>query len=118
MKTLCDLVCIDETKATAIRQKIAPDAVTHNAAAAAQALSDPTRLRIGSALTAAGELCGCDLAWITRQPQNLVAHHLKTLKTAGLVGSRRDGKLVFNSLTPLGQRYVHSVLQHAERPAR
>lgn len=71
-------------------------------AAQAKALGDPTRLRIAAALQLGEELCVCDLAWITELSQNLVSHHCRGLRTAGLAASRRDGKLVINRLTDAG----------------
>jgi DNA-binding transcriptional ArsR family regulator len=44
----------------------------------------------------------CDLAWITDRAQNLVSHHLGLLKRDGLARSRREGKIVFYSLTDDG----------------
>ena len=44
----------------------------------------------------------CDLSWIAGRSQNLVSHHLRTLRSRGLVRSRRDGKLVMYSLTERG----------------
>jgi DNA-binding transcriptional ArsR family regulator len=41
------------------------------------------------------ELCVCDLGWITMRAENLVGHHLRALRLAGLADSRRDGKIVF-----------------------
>ncbi len=56
-----------------------------------KALSDETRLRILK-LLAHGELCVCDIvaAFDTIQPR--VSFHLATLKAAGLVKDRREGK--------------------------
>lgn len=68
----------------------------------AKALGDPTRLTIALALSAAEELCVCDVAWIAERPENLVSHHLRSLRNAGLVTSRRDGKMVIYALTPAG----------------
>lgn len=59
------------------------------AAAAARALGDPTRLTIAAALTSGGELCVCDTAWVVGQAKNLVSHHLRQLKIAGLVRAGR-----------------------------
>jgi DNA-binding transcriptional ArsR family regulator len=42
--------------------------------------------------------------------QNLVSHHLRALREAGLVASRRDGKTVMHSLTPEGRALLESVL--------
>jgi ArsR family transcriptional regulator len=49
------------------------------------------------------ELCGCDLGWITSQSDKVVSHHLGPLRRDGLVTSRRDGKVVFASLTERGR---------------
>jgi DNA-binding transcriptional ArsR family regulator len=57
-----------------------------------------------------GELCVCDLAWISGRAQNLVSHHLRLLRSRGLVTSKRDGKLVMYSLTGEGSSLVVAVL--------
>ncbi len=81
------------------------------AADRAKALSDPTRLTLAAGLREArGELCVCDLAWISARSQNLVSHHLKTLRSHGLVRSRRDGKLVMYELTEEGNSLLAAVL--------
>ncbi len=73
-------------------------------------LSDPTRLMLAAALGEGGELCVCDLAWISGRAQNLVSHHLRLLRYHGLVRSRRDGKLVMYSLTEMGCSLLAAVL--------
>ena len=75
-----------------------------------RALADPTRLGIVDALSRGGELCVCDLAWIMERAQNLVSHHLRSLKAEGLAESRREGKIVFYSLTPAGQSLYAQVV--------
>ncbi|MBA2637217.1 MAG: winged helix-turn-helix transcriptional regulator, partial [Solirubrobacterales bacterium] len=72
-------------------------------------LADATRLRVACALHDGGELCGCDLAWITGRSQAIVSHHVKALKHAGLVRSRREGKLVMHALTPAGEQLLAAV---------
>jgi DNA-binding transcriptional ArsR family regulator len=67
-----------------------------------RAFGDPTRLTIALALREGGELCVCDLAWITERAENLVSHHLRALRAAGLAGYRRDGKMALYSLTDRG----------------
>ena len=75
----------------------------------AKALGDPTRLTLAAALAETDELCVCDLSWVAERAENLVSHHLRALRSAGLVVSRRDGKMVMYSLTPEG-RALLSVL--------
>jgi DNA-binding transcriptional ArsR family regulator len=65
---------------------------------------------LAAALADAGELCVCDLAWVAERSQNLVSHHVRTLRAAGLVRSRRDGKMVMYALTEAGARLLRSVL--------
>ncbi|MDQ6841386.1 MAG: metalloregulator ArsR/SmtB family transcription factor [Actinomycetota bacterium] len=101
----CDLLCLDLPKAEGIRRALDP-AVIAAAAARASALADPTRLTIAVALRAGDELCVCDLAWITGRAENLVGHHLRALRTAGLADSRRAGKIVFCSLTAAGHELL------------
>jgi DNA-binding transcriptional ArsR family regulator len=57
-----------------------------------------------------GELCVCDLAWISGRSQGLVSHHLRTLRALNLVRSRRDGKLVMYDLTEGGRALLAAVL--------
>jgi ArsR family transcriptional regulator, lead/cadmium/zinc/bismuth-responsive transcriptional repressor len=55
-------------------------------------------------------LCVRDLAWISSRAQNLVSHHLRLLRSQGLVSSRREGKLVMYSLTSEGRSLLAAVL--------
>jgi len=56
-----------------------------------KALSDPLRLRILDRLRG-GERCVCELIDALDVAQSLLSFHLKTLKDAGLVTDRRDGR--------------------------
>ncbi|RME71244.1 MAG: ArsR family transcriptional regulator [Chloroflexi bacterium] len=59
------------------------------AAAVLKALSDPNRLRILDVLME-GTSCNCELTERLGLPANLLSHHLRVLRKAGLVFSRRD----------------------------
>ena len=52
----------------------------------------------------------CDLSWVAERAENLVSHHVRALRTAGLVRSRRDGKMVMYELTERGRALVDAVL--------
>ena len=106
----CDLLCLDLPHAEKVRTAVLPVGELEAAAAAANALSDPTRLRVASALAAGEELCVCDLAWVCGLTQNLASHHVRQLRTSGLASSRRDGKLVMYRLTDRGSRLLAAVL--------
>jgi len=64
-----------------------------------RALGDPTRLAILARL-ARGERCVCDLTAELGASQSRLSFHLKTLKTAGLIGDRPEGRMTFYSLQP------------------
>ena len=106
----CDLLCLDAPRAESIRGKLLNENLAQEAAERAKSLSDPTRLTLAAALREGEELCVCDLAWISERAQNLVSHHLRVLRSHGLVRSRRDGKLVMYSLTGEGRSLLPAVL--------
>lgn len=98
----CDLLCLDLEVAEGLRQNRLPAPLATDRARLAAALGDPTRLIIAVALRAGSELCVCDLSWIAEKPENLVSHHLRALREAGIAESRREGKMVMYSLTESG----------------
>jgi DNA-binding transcriptional ArsR family regulator len=110
----CELLCLDLEQAEAIRRSRIAQSAADRAADRARALADPTRLMLAAALERVDELCVCDLAWIAERSQNLVSHHLRALRAAGLVESRREGKMVLYALTVRGRALLQSVLE-AER---
>ncbi len=61
------------------------------------ALSDPTRLRIIGML-GIGERCVCELMAELDAAQSRLSFHLRVLKDAGLVTSRRDGQWMYYAL--------------------
>lgn len=106
----CDLLCLDLPLAEKLRHARLDLAAAEAAAARAGALADPTRLMLATSLSEGGELCVCDLAWVAERPQNLVSHHLRRLRSDGVVQSRRDGKMVLYSLTDGGRTLLRAVL--------
>jgi DNA-binding transcriptional ArsR family regulator len=108
----CDVLCLDLPKAEALRASRLPQGRADALAERAKALADPTRLTIASALAATDELCVCDIAWVCERPENLVSHHLRVLRYAGLVTSRRDGKMVMYAVTGAGRSLLAAV--HAD----
>jgi ArsR family transcriptional regulator, lead/cadmium/zinc/bismuth-responsive transcriptional repressor len=105
----CDLLCLDLPKAEQLRAARLSDGTARTFAERAKALSDPTRLTLAAALADTDELCVCDLAWVTERAENLVSHHLRALRNAGLVNSRRDGKMVMYAVTDAGRALLLAV---------
>jgi DNA-binding transcriptional ArsR family regulator len=103
----CTLLCLDLDTAEALRAEL--DLASAAALAGTlKVFADPTRLLIAQALRE-HELCGCDLGWITGHSDKVISHHLGRLRHEGLVSSRRDGKVVFASLTARGRALVESL---------
>lgn len=63
------------------------------------ALSDPIRIDVLQ-LLANGERCVCDLTEVLDVAQSRLSWHLKTLKDAGLVSDRREGRWSYYTLEP------------------
>jgi ArsR family transcriptional regulator len=61
------------------------------------ALSDPLRLRVIELLRSQ-ELCVCELCEQLGTSQSKLSFHLKTLKEAGLVRARQEGRWIYYSL--------------------
>jgi ArsR family transcriptional regulator, arsenate/arsenite/antimonite-responsive transcriptional repressor len=75
-----------------------------------KALGDERRLRILAQL-AGGERCVCDLMEDLETSQSLLSFHLRTLKDAGLVTDRREGRWVHYSLASAALVEVEDVLR-------
>lgn len=56
------------------------------------ALADPSRVRILSALRGRRELCACHLIELLALAPSTISKHMDTLRAAGLILARRDGK--------------------------
>lgn len=79
-----------------------PSLITHGVEQAVRrfhALADETRLQIIERLCD-GERCVCDLSGMLGTAQSLLSFHLKTLKDAGILRDRREGRWVYYSLNP------------------
>jgi hypothetical protein len=61
-------------------------------------MADPVRLRLIYALDVVEELCVGDLALALEVSEDSVSYALRLLRSAGLVLTRRDGRVIFNRL--------------------
>jgi DNA-binding transcriptional ArsR family regulator len=117
MDDRCELLCLDLPRAEELRRGAPTLFELEQAAARAKALADPTRLGLAIALARGGELCVCDLAWVVERSDKLVSHHVRALRAAGLVRSRRAGKMVMYALTDAGAALIAAVLGAEAVPA-
>jgi ArsR family transcriptional regulator len=67
-----------------------------------KAVADPVRLRLLSLIGshADGEACVCDLTGAFDLTAPTISHHLKVLRTAGLIDCERRGTWVYYWITP------------------
>ena len=113
----CDLLCLDLEKAEALRRDRLDLELAALGASEAKAFADSTRLTLAAALARGGELCVCDLSWIAEKPENLVSHHLRALRRARLVETRREHRVVFYSLNARGRELLEGLLGSPKGPA-
>ncbi|MBB5085284.1 ArsR/SmtB family transcription factor [Nonomuraea endophytica] len=85
---------------------IAREPISETDAAAAavllKAVADPVRLRLLSMIGshAGGEACVCDLTPVFDLTAPTISHHLKILRTAGLIDGERRGTWVHYRIVP------------------
>jgi ArsR family transcriptional regulator, lead/cadmium/zinc/bismuth-responsive transcriptional repressor len=72
-------------------------------------LGDPVRVRLLYALDLVDELCVGDLALALEVSEDAVSYGLRILRTAGLVQTRRDGRVIFYRLA---DRFPEPLLEH------
>jgi len=94
---VCETYCVHEEAVARARAGLSSGADIEATAELFKALADPTRLKIVNALLLA-EICVCDIAALIGMSQPAVSHHLRALRAARLVKTRRDGKTVYYAL--------------------
>jgi len=72
-------------------------------------LGDPVRVRLLYALELVDELCVGDLGLALGVSEDAVSYGLKLLRTAGLVQTRRDGRVIFYRLA---DQFPEPLLEH------
>lgn len=74
-----------------------------------KAMSDPTRLAI-LALLEPGTRCVCEIQPRLGIAPNLLSHHLKMLREAGLVSAQKNGRRIEYSLEPSALLQLHAAI--------
>ncbi|WP_424752955.1 ArsR/SmtB family transcription factor [Mycobacterium sp.] len=110
------------TSVPLVREPLSPEAAIQ-LAVTLKALSDPVRLRLLSVVASheGGEACVCDLSAGIELTQPTISHHLKVLRTAGLLDSERRASWVYyrvnrTVLQQLSQLLETETLSPATRP--
>jgi ArsR family transcriptional regulator, arsenate/arsenite/antimonite-responsive transcriptional repressor len=94
-----------------VREPLSADAASE-LAVQLKALADPVRLRLLSVVAShtGGEACVCDLSVGIEVGQPTISHHLKVLKTAGLLVSERRGSWVYYRVIPEALQQLSQLL--------
>ena len=83
-------------------------------------MADPTRRRI-FLLLMKGETCNCEMSGLLELSQNLISHHIRQLRKAGLIKARRDEqdqRWVYYSIDRQALARLHGELAELFDPAR
>jgi ArsR family transcriptional regulator len=104
-----DTDVVDIVRVRAARAGLPDAGRTQSLAALFGALADPTRVRLIAAVEQT-ELCVGDLAATVGLSDSATSHHLRLLRTLGLVRTRRAGRTIYYSLD---DEHVRSLYRQA-----
>jgi DNA-binding transcriptional ArsR family regulator len=93
----CEVTVIDEDRVRAATARLIDGLTATRLAETFKALSDPTRVRLISALSNS-ELCVCDLAATLGMSQSAISHQLRLLRALRLVKAAKRGRMVYYTL--------------------
>src|SRR6201995_232238 len=84
-----------------------------------KALGDPVRLRLLSLIAShpGGQACVCEISGTFDVSQPTISHHLKLLRSAGLLDCERRGTWVYYWVIPSALQQLSSVLYVGDHPA-
>lgn len=112
--SLCSCEVVHEEGVRAALEASPPTGTLEALGELFKVFSDPSRLKILSALATA-ELCVCDLQAVLGASQSAVSHQLALLRASRLVKNRREGKTIYYSLADSHVRAILLVgLEHIE----
>ncbi len=108
---VCSISAINPEKVSSVFKRMEPAESLRKVAEIFDALGDPSRTRIISAL-AIEELCVCDIAVLLGTTKSAVSHQLRILRNLRIVKYRKEGKMVFYSLD---DHHVSSLIRECLR---
>lgn len=93
-----EYLCAEDNTVKAVLDQMPPDEMLYDLAELFKVFGDSTRIKILYALFES-ELCVNDIAALLNITQTAASHQLRVLKTNKLVKARKDGKMIFYSLS-------------------
>jgi DNA-binding transcriptional ArsR family regulator len=103
---------VDADGVARARERLLPAEDAARLASVLSLLADPVRSRILYALDLVEELCVGDLALALGTTEDAISYGLRILRTAGLVQTRKDGRIVFYRLA---NNFPEPLLEHCLR---
>lgn len=102
---VCTQTVIHEDIINEVKNHMPSEEILSDVAELFKVLGDKTRTRILHALFQA-EMCVCDMASLLGMSQSSISHQLRVLKQAKLVKNRKEGKVVYYSLSDDHVKYI------------
>lgn len=94
----CEVTLIHEDNVKKAINELPDDELIADLSDMFKIFGDQTRMKILMALES-GELCVCDIAAVMNMSQSAISHQLRVLKQSNIVKTRRDGKVVYYSIS-------------------
>ena len=94
----CEVTLIHEDNVKKAINELPNDELIADSSDMFKIFGDQTRVKILMALEN-GELCVCDIAAVMNMSQSAISHQLRVLKQSNIVKTRREGKVVYYSIS-------------------
>ena len=95
---VCEYIHVHSDIIDKVNRNMPDEELLYNLADFFKIFADSTRIKILYVLMQS-EMCVCDIAQILNATQSAISHQLRVLKQMKLVKFRRDGKIIFYSLS-------------------
>lgn len=94
----CEITLIHEDNVKKAINELPNDELIADLSDMFKIFGDQTRVKILMALES-GEMCVCDIAAVMDMSQSAISHQLRVLKQSNIVKTRRQGKVVYYSIS-------------------
>ena len=94
----CEVTLIHEDNVKKAINELPNDELIADLSDMFKIFGDQTRVKILMELES-GELCVCDIAAVMNMSQSAISHQLRVLKQSNIVKTRRQGKVVYYSIS-------------------
>ena len=94
----CEVTLIHEDNVKKAINELPDDELIADLSDMFKIFGDQTRVKILMALES-GEMCVCDIAAVMDMSQSAISHQLRVLKQSNIVKTRRQGKVVYYSIS-------------------